>query len=111
MTHLVQIVYRDIERTDAVDAYIRKHVDKLLAHAEQVQSCRVALEAPHKHKQHGRHYRVRIDVTVPGAELVVDRSPDDGREHEDAYAAIDDAFDHAIRRVSEHTRRARERAR
>jgi ribosome-associated translation inhibitor RaiA len=112
MTIPVQIVYRDFERTDAVDAYIRKHLDKLGGtHAGHVVSCRVALEAPHRHKQHGRHYRVRIDMTVPGAELVVDRSPDEGRLHEDAYAAIDDAFDHALRRVVEHVRRARELAR
>jgi putative sigma-54 modulation protein len=112
MTIPVQIVYRDIDRTDAIDAYIRKHLDKLGGtHAGQVTSCRVALEAPHRHKQHGRHYRVRIDMTVPGAELVVDRNPDAGRGHEDAYAAIDDAFDHALRRVVEHIRRARELSR
>jgi len=108
MTIPVHIVYRDIERTEAIDTYIRKHVDKLESHAEHVVSCHVALEAPHRHKLHGRHYRVRIDLAVPGAELVVDRCPDGGREHEDAYAAIDDAFDHALRRVGEHARRTRE---
>jgi ribosomal subunit interface protein len=108
MTIPVRIVYRDIERTDAIDAYIRKHVEKLQSHAGRAISCHVAVEAPHRHKQHGRHYRVRIDLTLPGAELVVDRCPDAGREHEDAYAAIDDAFDHALRRAGEHARRARE---
>jgi ribosomal subunit interface protein len=112
MTIPVQIVYRDLERTDAVDAYIRKHLDKLGGtHAGHVTSCRVALEAPHRHKRHGRHYRVRIDMTVPGAELVVDRNPDANAGHDDAYAAIDDAFDHAMRRVVEHVRRARELSR
>ena len=108
MTIPVHIVYRDVERTDAIDAYIRRHVEKLHAHAERAISCHVALEAPHRHKQHGRHYRVRIDLALPGAELVVDRCPDGSRGHEDAYAAIDDAFDHALRRAGEHSRRARE---
>ncbi len=107
MTIPVHIVYRDVPRSDAIDTYIRKHVDKLGAHSERVVSCHVALEAPHRHKQHGRHYRVRIDLALPGAELVVDRTPDAGRNHEDAYAAIDDAFDHALRRMDDHTRRSR----
>lgn len=111
MTIPVHIVYRDIDRTDALDAHIRKHVGKLEAAHARVTSCRVALEAPHRHKQHGRHYRVRINLVVPGAELVVDRNPDADRLHEDAYAAIDDAFDHAQRRILEHTRRERELSR
>jgi ribosomal subunit interface protein len=108
MTIPVHIVYRDVERSDAIDAYIRKRFEKLEAHAGRVLSCHVALEAPHRHKHHGRHYRVRIDLGIAGAELVVDRCPDADRHHEDAYAAIDDAFDNALRRVEDHTRRARE---
>jgi len=108
MTIPVHIVYRDVERTDAIDAYIRKHVDKLSTHGSRTLSCHVALEAPHRHKQHGRHYRVRIDLTVPGSEIIVDRNPDAGREHEDAYAAIDDAFAHALRRLGEHAGRTRD---
>jgi ribosome-associated translation inhibitor RaiA len=108
MTILVQIVYREVERSDAIDAHVRKHVDKLEARAGRLVSCKVALEAPHRHKHHGRHYRVRIDLAVPGAELVVDRCPDAGREHEDAYASIDAAFGLAVRRLDDHARRGRE---
>ncbi len=111
MNRPLQIVYRDFERTESVDDYVHKQFDKLLEHAERMQSCRVAIESPHKHKLHGRHFRVRIDMTVPGAEIVVDRSPDEGREHENAYAAIDDAFEHAVRRLTEHARRLRDRPR
>ena len=37
----------------------------------------------------------------PGRELVIDRCPDESRETEDVYAAIDHAFDHAVRRLRE----------
>ena len=103
----VHIVYRDVERTDAIDSYIRKHVDKLGTHTEHVVSCHVALEAPHRHKQHGRHYRVRLDLTIPGGEIVVDRCPDEGRAREDVYAAIDQAFDSAVRRLRDAGKRRR----
>jgi ribosomal subunit interface protein len=107
MTMTVHIVYRDIEPSDAIDTHIRRHIERLESHVSGIVSCHVAVEAPHRRKQHGRHYRVRIDLAIPGSELAVDRSPDDHRQHEDAYVAIDDAFDHALRRASEHARRWR----
>lgn len=107
----VQITYRDFDHTDALDSFVRRHVDKLEAISGKITSCRVALEAPHRHKIHGRHYRVRIDLTVPGATLLVDRSPDKSHDGEDAYAAIDDAFDHATRMLTEHARRQRDKHR
>jgi ribosomal subunit interface protein len=107
MTVQVQITYRDLGRTDAIDAYVRKRANKLATFAPRITACRVAVDAPHRHKQHGRHYRVRIDLAIPGAELVVARCPDIGREHEDPYAAIDDAFAHAGRLLHEHARRRR----
>lgn len=104
----VQITYRDFEHTDALDAFLHRHVEKLDALGGKVTSCRIALESPHRHKNHGRHYRVRIDISVPGATLLVDRAPDNRHQGEDAYSAIDDAFDHAVRMLAEHARRRRE---
>jgi ribosomal subunit interface protein len=111
MTASVHIVFRDFEATEALDTYVRRHVEKLQAQVSRLVSCNVAVESPHRHKQHGRHFRVRIDLMLPGTELVVDRTPEPNRDHEDAYAAIDDAFDHALRRANEHTKRARSMAR
>jgi ribosome-associated translation inhibitor RaiA len=110
MTTSVHIVFRDLAPTRTMDEYIRSHIEYLEAHVPQVLACSVALESPHRHKQQGRHFRVRIDLTVPGAELVVDRCPDDSTEEEDAYRAVDDAFDRALRRVAERGRRLRLRA-
>jgi ribosome-associated translation inhibitor RaiA len=106
MTHPIQITYRDLEPTDAIDSYVRKRADKLLDCGHPVVSCHVAIETPHRHKLHGRHYRVRVDLTIPGAELVVDRCPDAGGD-KDLYAAIDGAFEHALRRLHEHVDRSR----
>jgi ribosome-associated translation inhibitor RaiA len=108
MTIPVQITYRDFDHTDALDTFLHRHVEKLEALGGQVTSCRIALESPHRHKSHGRHYRVRIDISVPGATLLVDRAPDNRPQGEDAYSAIDDAFDHASRMLTEHTQRRRD---
>jgi ribosomal subunit interface protein len=109
MPHSIQITYRDLERTDAIDSYVRKRADKLLRSGHPLVSCHVAIEAPHRHKLHGRHYRIRVDLTIPGAELVVDRCPDLGGD-EDLYAAIDGAFEHALRRLHDHVERLRSEA-
>ena len=68
----------------------------------------VLREAPHRHKEHGRVFRVRIDVTVPGDEIVVGRTHDDKLDFQDAYAAIDAAFDEARRQVQDHAKRRRD---
>jgi cold shock CspA family protein len=50
-------------------------------------------------------YHVRVDITVPGAELVASRSRDKNHAHEDVYVAIRDAFDAAKRQLQEYKRK------
>jgi ribosomal subunit interface protein len=100
-----RITFRDIERSDGLEAYIRRRAEKLDTFSQDIVSCAVVIEAPHRHKEHGRHNRVRIDLVLPGAELVADRCTDEGHSHDDAYAAIDDAFEHAGRILRHHSER------
>ena len=60
-------------------------------------SCRVAVEAQHRHKQQGKHYAVRLDVRVPGKEIVANRD-----HHEDVYVALREAFDAVRRQLEEY---------
>jgi len=53
-------------------------------------SCRVVVEIPHKHHHQGKQFNVRIDIGVPGDEIVINRD-----HHEDVYVALRDAFDAA----------------
>ncbi|HXX67505.1 MAG TPA: HPF/RaiA family ribosome-associated protein [Polyangiaceae bacterium] len=103
----VQVTFRDMPRSDAIEAYVRKHAAKLETFSARITACHVALEAPHRHQQSGRHYRVRIDLAVPRGEVVVSHAPEDDATNEDAYAAIDEAFDRVVRRLEEHVRRQR----
>jgi cold shock CspA family protein/ribosome-associated translation inhibitor RaiA len=73
----------------------------------RVIGCRIALELPHRHAHHGEHYRVRIDITVPGGEVVAARVPDPSHKYEDLHAAIDAAFDDAARQLQDFVRRQR----
>lgn len=107
MENTVQITFRDFERTPAIEAHVEERVRKLETFFDRLIGCHVTLEAPHRHRRHGRTYRVRVDLAVPGGDLVVGRAPDGNPRHEDLYAAIDDAFDDAGRVLQDHVRKQR----
>jgi ribosome-associated translation inhibitor RaiA len=107
----LQITFRDMEPSPALEERIEAAAAKLEAHAPRLTSCRVVVQAPHKHHQHGRLFHVTIDLTLPGKEIVVGRTPTERHEHEDAHVAVRDAFRAARRAVEDHERRRREQAR
>ena len=98
----LQITFRDIEHSDAIEAHIREKAGKLETFFEPIMSCRVVVEMPHQHKNQGKAFNVRIDIGVPGSEIVVNRD-----KHEDVYVALRDAFDAARRQLEDYGRRLR----
>jgi ribosomal subunit interface protein len=103
----VQITFRDIETSPAIETRIREQVARLAKFHDRITGCRVIVEAHHRRHRKGKLYHVRIDLTVPGAELVVSRDPERDQAHEDVYVAIRDAFDSARRQLQDRTRQAR----
>ena len=103
----LQISFRDMESSAAVEGKIRERAAKLDRYYDRIMACRVVVEAPHRRHHQGKLYHVRVDVTVPQGELVVSREPMDHHPHEDIYVAIRDAFDAAQRRLADYARRQR----
>lgn len=103
----VQITFRNMEPSDAVQARIQEWASKLERYHGHIIGCRVMIEAPHRHHHQGKLFHVRIDLTVPDGEVVVKREPADHHAHEDVYVAIRDAFKAAQRRLEDHVRRQR----
>jgi ribosomal subunit interface protein len=93
---------RDMEHSDAVEQRIREKADKLSRFYDRIMNCRVVVEMPQRHKHQGKLHSVRIDLTVPGAELVANHS-----QNEDVYVAIRDAFDAMTRQLEEYARKQR----
>lgn len=100
----LQITWRDISPSPAVEADIRDKAEKLELFYHHVISCRVVVEAPHAHHHKGKLYRLHIEIRVPGREIHVNRDPDQHRAHQDIYVAIRDAFDAARRQLQAHAR-------
>ena len=95
----LEIAFKNMEKSDAVEARIREKAEKKLERfAGRITSCRVVVEAPHRHQHQGNCFDVRIDIHVPGEELVVTRESTDPA-HTDVYVAIRDAFDAVVRQL------------
>jgi cold shock CspA family protein/ribosome-associated translation inhibitor RaiA len=102
-----QIAFRNLEPSDELKAKVREEVERLETYFDRITGCRVAVEVPHHHHRRGNCYRVRIDLTVPGEEIVVNRGPGEHEEYRDPDVAIRDAFDAARRRLEDYARRRR----
>jgi ribosomal subunit interface protein len=98
----LQITIRDVPRSEALEADIRDRVAKLEEFHPRIVSCRVTVEEVGRHHHQGKQFRVRIDVRVPGEEVVVNRD-----HSEDVYVALRDAFDAAKRQLEETVREQR----
>jgi ribosome-associated translation inhibitor RaiA len=120
-TGSVQISFRNMRRSPALEEEIHSRVAWLDSFYPGIAGCRVAVEIPHRHRRHGQPLHVRIELSLPGEDVIVNHesTPDtvarsasrkrdelDG-EHKDAYVAIREAFDVARRRLEDVARRQR----
>ncbi len=96
----LQVTFHGISPSPTIAAYVEKKAQKLDKQYGGIMRCRVTIEAPHRHSREGRRYRVRIDMTMRGEEIAISR--DLGDSEQDTYAAIDEAFDEAKRRLRDH---------
>jgi len=96
----LQITFHNMDSSPALETEIRDRVAKLEQFYDRITRCRVTFDAPHQHKNHGKHYQLRIDIALPdGAEIVVDKANDRNATHEDPHAAIRDSFGAAERQL------------
>ena len=101
MAFPVQITFRDIPQSDGIEAQVERHTTKLATFHDRVVRCHVVLEEPHRHHRHGKRFHVRIELVVPGRELVVSRAA--ANDTEDLYVLVEAAFTDAARMLEDHT--------
>lgn len=98
----LQITFHGLARSAALEARIREKAAKLEEFHPAITSCRVTVEELGRRQQQGRQFNVRIDLHVPGHEIVANRDHD-----EDVYVALRDAFEAATRLLEDDIRRLR----
>lgn len=121
MTRPVHITFRNMGVSPALEQEIRSRAAWLETFHPGIVGCRVLLEVPHRHRQRGRPLHVRIELSLPSEDVIVNHEPTldaiarprprkseelDGR-HKDALVALHEAFDVARRRLEDVARRQR----
>ncbi len=102
----LQITFRGLPPSDAIEAKVRERARKLERFHDRITSCRIVVAASHRHHK-GNLYSVTVDLTVPGGELVANREPRECESHQDLYVALRDAFDAAVRKLEDYLHRQR----
>jgi cold shock CspA family protein len=118
----VQVTFRNIEGQSGLKEYVEKEAAKLEHFYNRISSCRVMVERPQKAAS-SKLYHVRIDLGLPGGELVVKHSPslhgtlkdtqqpESRREaenvlvHKNPRRAIHEAFQEMGRRLQDYAHR------
>lgn len=83
----------------ALEADVHERVAHVDRFCPDVMAWRVTIEQEARHQHQGRPYAVRIDITLPGQEVAVNRVQD-----ADAHVALRNAFDAARRQLEDAVR-------
>lgn len=117
----VLISFRNMSVSPVLEDEARERVKWLESFYPGIIGCRVVLEVPHRHRRRGRPLHVRIEVSLPGEDVVVNHEPaldatarsashksaELDTRHKDAHVAIHEAFDVARRRLEDVARQQR----
>ncbi|KAF3884646.1 MULTISPECIES: HPF/RaiA family ribosome-associated protein [Nostocales] len=99
----LQLTFHNVQSSASVEEKIRENVQKLERFYNRVINCRVTVDAPHRNQRKGNLYHVRIDLTLPKENIIVNHNPSDETSHADIYIAIRDAFETARRQLQDYT--------
>jgi ribosome-associated translation inhibitor RaiA len=119
------LTFRRIRRTRALEAEILDRLAELEGFYPSIIGARVLVEPAGRHHVEGNPYHVRIELSVPGADIIVGhdasrrpaaravgaakvRKQDEvDVTHSDVTLAIHETFAHARRRLQDYARRQR----
>jgi len=93
------LTFHHIDRYGAVEERARKLGHHLARLNERITHCHITLQGPDDPDGGGAQYLVKIDLMVPGAQILADSLHVDGAGHQDIYLALRDAFNNAKRQL------------
>ncbi len=100
----LDITFRHMDPSPAVEARIREKVDELERFFDRIVGCRVVVEQDHRQHRQGNLFRIHLDISLPGKTIAIDRKGPKNQAHQDVYVAIRDAFGAAKRKIEDHAR-------
>lgn len=125
MIRPLQVTFRNMQPRPELEELIESRARWLETFDPDIIGCHVVVDAPHRHRASGHHTRVRIELALPGEDVVVSHEPtlhgalkdvageahhkdtDIEEVHRYAAVAVREAFDAARRRLQDAVRRRR----
>ena len=106
MKRPLNLTMRNIELTQDQKDRIHHQVRKLEQHYSRITGCNVMVEGPGEHHVHGGLYRIRIEIFIPGWDIVINH-----HNRENPSKALMESFQAARRRLENLSRRRQDRTR
>ncbi len=104
----LQITFKNMDSSEAVEARIREKAAGLERFSEHVTGCRVVVEAPNRRGHKGKLYHVTVHATMPkGIDIIASHQHRNDHRNEDVYVTVQDAFDAAARQIEDAARKLR----
>jgi len=94
------MTFRHIDRSGALEARARELGERLRRYNSGITQCHLTVEGAVDHGADGSSYRVKIHLSVPGAQIHAD-SGQHGTGHRDVYIALRDAYSSARRQLQD----------
>lgn len=99
-----QVSFRNVRRNVSLDRIILDGIGKLEEVHGRITAVRMAVEDQRGPGTHDHLYRVRLEITVPGGDVIVKEAPA-GDPHPSLDQVLNQAFDTARRRLKEARKR------
>ena len=102
MDRPLEITFHHCQHSDAVEAEIRRHAEKLEKRFPHMTGCRVSVEALHNQNGTGKAWDVHVVLAMPGRDLAVSHAPHHTKERHarpDVHTAVREAFKAAERQL------------
>lgn len=99
----LQITFRNIETSEAVENRIRERAGRLERFSNDIIGCRAVVEVPHRSPGSGKHaLALGLEVDVPGKTLVAKGEAAPSETRDLAGRMIGDVFDAMLRQLEDY---------
>lgn len=104
----LRVTFQGGETSDALDSFVREHVESLERLYGRMTACHVIVQVPDRRHRTNNLYRVNVHIVLPGGiNLDIDQTP----QADDRYAipqfAVNDAFRRAKRLLTDRAKKQR----
>ncbi len=75
MPIVTQVTFRNCAPSAAIERDIQRRADKLARLCTRIVRCAVVVELPHRRHHGGNWFHIRVELTLPGEDVVINHEP------------------------------------